>query len=252
MMCVNILSFGGGVNSVALMLWLIDHGIDFEAVYINHKCDWPETYEYIDYLKDKGYNITTVDVNVEGFDNLYEYCWNYKILPAIGKRRMCSYKFKYKQFNSYISRKYESNVTVFIGFTYDERRRVKRHKDESGYKYKYPFVDNRITRSGCIRIIREHGLKIPHRSNCFICPIQPKREWIELYTKHPNLFYKAVKLEERVNKHRKKRGLKEIYFRSDRRPLIELSNFSLNDVLPPLKQGGSPLENFCWCQQDAN
>jgi len=227
---MNILSFGGGVNSVALMLWLIDRGIDFEAVYINHKCDWPETYEYIDYLEDKVYNITKVNVNVEGFDNLYDYCWKHKILPAVGRRRLCSYKFKYEQFNRYILERYNDNaecVTVFIGYTYDEKKRVKIYKNKYGYKYKYPFVENKITRSGCIRIIREHGLKVPHRSNCYICSMQTKREWIELYSKHPDLFYNAVRLEERVNKHREKRGLKKVYLRSDRKPLKQLANSTI-------------------------
>jgi tRNA U34 2-thiouridine synthase MnmA/TrmU len=31
----NYLSFGGGVNSVAMMLLLLDEGIEFEAVYVN-------------------------------------------------------------------------------------------------------------------------------------------------------------------------------------------------------------------------
>jgi len=227
---MNILSFGGGVNSVALMLWLIDKGIDFEAVYINCGCDWPETREYIDYLEDKGFEITRVSVNVEGFDNLYDYCWEHRILPAIGKRRLCSYKFKYEQFSRYILERYNGDVediTVFIGFSYDEKKRVKRYKNESGYNYMYPLIDNRITRTGCIRIIREHRLKIPHRSNCYICPMQTKRELIELYLNHPKLFYKAVKLEDRVNEYREKKGLNKIYFRNDRKPLEELCCESL-------------------------
>ena len=46
----NYLSFGGGVNSVALMLWLIEHDIEFEAVFADHGGDYPETYEYVDML----------------------------------------------------------------------------------------------------------------------------------------------------------------------------------------------------------
>lgn len=32
----NYLSFGGGVNSVALYLLMEDMGIEFEAVFVNH------------------------------------------------------------------------------------------------------------------------------------------------------------------------------------------------------------------------
>jgi len=219
---MNVLSFGGGVNSVALMLWLYDKETEFESVYVDHKCDWPDTYEYMSYLEDKGYEITKVSVNVNGFDNLYDYCWERKILPVIGKRKICAYEFKYKQFSKYVSKKYGTDVNVLIGYSYDEKNRAKRRKSELGYKYLYPLIDNKITRTGCIRIIREHGLKIPHRSNCYICPMQTKKEWIELYSKHEKLFHKAVKLEKRVNKYREKKGLKKIYLRNDRKPLEEL------------------------------
>ena len=48
------LSHGMGVNSRALMLLLEDEGIEFENVFVNHGGDYPETYEYVIYLKDKG------------------------------------------------------------------------------------------------------------------------------------------------------------------------------------------------------
>lgn len=34
MIMKNYLSFGGGVNSVAMMLLLLDEGVEFEAVYV--------------------------------------------------------------------------------------------------------------------------------------------------------------------------------------------------------------------------
>ncbi|RLC23031.1 MAG: hypothetical protein DRH93_08360 [Deltaproteobacteria bacterium] len=54
----NYLSFGGGVNSVAMMLLLLDQKAEFEAIFVDHETDWPETYEYFDmfqkWLKDHG------------------------------------------------------------------------------------------------------------------------------------------------------------------------------------------------------
>jgi 3'-phosphoadenosine 5'-phosphosulfate sulfotransferase (PAPS reductase)/FAD synthetase len=55
------LSFGGGVNSVALGLWLMDHGIEAERVYADHGADWPETREYVQHLKERGLPITILD-----------------------------------------------------------------------------------------------------------------------------------------------------------------------------------------------
>ncbi len=46
------LSFGGGVNSTALMLYLLDRGEEFEAVYSDHQTDYPDTINYIHYLRE--------------------------------------------------------------------------------------------------------------------------------------------------------------------------------------------------------
>ena len=54
----NYLSFGGGVNSVAMMLLLLDEGVEFgpgkdaEALYV-WMPDWPETHEYLMMLEEK-------------------------------------------------------------------------------------------------------------------------------------------------------------------------------------------------------
>ena len=40
----SYLSYGGGVNSVALYIDLTLRGYDFEATFVDHGCDWPETY----------------------------------------------------------------------------------------------------------------------------------------------------------------------------------------------------------------
>lgn len=37
------LSYGGGVNSTALLLLMHDEGLDFEAVFVDHGTDYPQT-----------------------------------------------------------------------------------------------------------------------------------------------------------------------------------------------------------------
>ena len=49
------LSFGGGINSTALLLLLTDRGEEFETIFVNHDGDYPETYEYVDYLREHGF-----------------------------------------------------------------------------------------------------------------------------------------------------------------------------------------------------
>ena len=49
----NYLSFGGGVNSVALYLYLRDMGTEFEAVFVDHGGDYPGTYDYVKMFSEK-------------------------------------------------------------------------------------------------------------------------------------------------------------------------------------------------------
>ena len=57
-----------------------------------------------------------------------------------------------------------------------------------------------ITCQECIRIIREAKLFIPSKSSCFFCSFQRIAQWEELYRKHPNLYARAVKLEENADR----------------------------------------------------
>ena len=39
-----------------------------------------------------------------------------------------------------------------------------------------------------------------NRSGCYFCPFQTKKNWINLYKNHPDLFYKAKSYEDERNK----------------------------------------------------
>jgi len=86
----NYLSMGFGVNSVALYLLMQDLGMEFEAVFVNHGGDWPETYEYADYFIGTGRPVTVLKPKVRAksgreFEDLVEYFEYLK--GADGKRQ---------------------------------------------------------------------------------------------------------------------------------------------------------------------
>jgi len=64
------LSFGAGVNSVALYLLLQEKGIDFEAIFVNHETDLPEDFMMEKVRKEL--NIKTVEEEHE--QKLFEKC----------------------------------------------------------------------------------------------------------------------------------------------------------------------------------
>ena len=188
------LSFGGGVNSTALLLMLRDDPQydDVEAVFVNHGCDYPETYEYVDYLRKVGYAITEIRPDFRGFDDLYDYCIDARIVPT-RFMRWCTQNFKIKPLHDY----FETPCEVFIGIDADEERRAK-DSAVDGMTNRFQLIEQGIGRQGCIDIIEAHGLRVPPKSGCYICPFQRRSQWVELNQAHPELWCKAIGLE-RVN-----------------------------------------------------
>ena len=215
----NYLSFGGGVNSVALMLWLLDHNVEFEAVFADHGGDYPETYEYVDMLMDKGYEITilkpTKVIHGKTVD-LYGECYEYKTTPST-RFRWCTSKYKVIPIRDYVKRP----CFLFLGIAAEEAHRAKRNKEyEFGIIRDYPLIDHNINRQGCIEIIKAHGLPVPPKSGCFFCPFQKASEIRALYHRCDDLFDKALELEKRNVEYNKQKGKTQSgYLHISNRPL---------------------------------
>lgn len=194
----NYLSFGGGVNSVALHLLLLDQGVDFEAVFVDHGADWPETYEYLKifqtWLKKHGYKPVTVLKPKYG--DLYDYSLAYKMIPVIWPR-WCTRLFKIEPVQKYV----ETPCFMLLGIDYGEAKRAK-ISIKDGIEHRWPLIEAEIDRDGCKQIIEKHCLPLPMKSGCFFCPYQKVRQWKQLRRMHPNLFCKAEKLEKENIKYR--------------------------------------------------
>lgn len=185
----NYLSFGGGVNSVAMMLLLLDEGVEFEAVYV-WMPDWPETHEYLLMLEEKGYSITVIFPEVRHkFSNLIDFCETQKIIP-FRQRRWCTSDFKVATLQNY----FQKPCFVLLGIDAGEAHRAT-ISSHQGTENRYPLIERDIDRDGCIEIIKAHGLPIPAKSGCWICPFQRISEFKKLRREHPDLFCKAVDLE---------------------------------------------------------
>jgi len=207
------LSHGGGINSWALYLYLIEQGKipgeDFEAVFVNHGTDWPETYEYMQMMIDHGYPVTVIKpVNKYG-STVYERCLNRRIIPNRG-RRWCTKEYKVDVLTAY----YSCPCVELIAIDGGEAHRAERFVGKAGIEHEFPFVVAGIDRQGCIDIIKHHGLPIPMKSGCYICPFQTRQQWILLNEKHPELFHQAQVLEKLCNERRAAVGKQPIYFRN--------------------------------------
>jgi len=231
----NYLSFGGGVNSVAMHLLLINRGWEFESVFVDHGTDWPETYEYLEmfncWLQERDFEpVTILKPDVEGFDNLYDFCDLKSIIPSM-MFRWCTDKFKVSVLSNYYKKPCFNNLGIDFGESHRAKLNHKR-----GIENRFPLIEFRLDRVGCCLFIEDRGLPVPMKSGCFICPYQKNYQWKELRTIHPDLFCKAEQLENKVNSIRKEQNKKPIYLSGKPlRVVVEEDQYKIfkRDEYPP-------------------
>lgn len=231
----HILSYGGGLNSTALLVYLIKNSNDYPldlVIFADTGREFNHTYETVAYYQKycKQNNIEFVIVNSKHGD-IYDYYYNKKVTPNRMKRD-CTSKFKIEPIRTYIRSRYgkEEKFVFYIGIDFDEYHRM----SESDVKYiknEYPLVDMQIGRSECKNIIENEKLHVPEKSGCYFCPFTKKDNWINLIDHYPELFEDAVRLEENSKRFPEPvsllssiplRKIKEKYQRND---LMKLDTF---------------------------
>ena len=191
------IAYGGGVGSTALILKnisIVKKG-DLEVVFIDHKSDLPETYYYVKKIQD----FLDFDITIKESENLYDYCWQHKILPSI-HWRWCTDKFKIRPMKKYVGKDIPQ-----IGLSYDEKWRAKDF--EINGKAQYPLIKEEITKRKALLDFKD--VPIPCKSGCYFCPFQNKEQWRLLFFNHRDLFEKAVSLENRARERNPKIWLYE-------------------------------------------
>ena len=220
----HVLSFGGGVNSVALTVLLFQEGLPLdEAVFADTGGEVPETYEYLkvarEYLAAHGVPLKVVKKRGA---SLYDTAWRRRVFPsAIWRWSTRDYKV------TPIHRHYREiggHINQYLAIAWDEVERVKDSRVEYVTNL-HPLVDRRITRAGCVEIIERAGLPVPTRSSCYFCPFNSVDRWRWLHANHPALYAKAVALEEN-SKHFPSQRLTDQAFREQ----TEVSLRSLGEV----------------------
>ena len=192
-----MISFGGGVNSVAMTIMLVNEGWRGPIVFADTGGEHPETYCYLrtfgDWLKEREMEITTIGAEWRGkryAESLYDLCFSHGIIPLLAVR-WCSFEYKRNPLHAWAEA--HGITTQLIGISSDEPRRVR--------EMTYPLVERDINREECQRIIQRAGLPIPRKSGCFFCPGQRLDGWRDLFLHYPDLYERAAALERRASEH---------------------------------------------------
>ena len=206
-----ILSYGGGVNSTALMAILVKkkYPLD-EVVFADTGAERPETYGYLSYtrsfLRKHGFRLRVLK-SKNG--SLLDTCRKRKVIPSM-IWRWSTRDYKITPIYAYY-RSLQCHINQYVGIASDEIDRMK----DSSVDYVsniYPLVDLEMSRADCIRIIREARLPVPTKSGCFFCPFNTIQRWYDIYTNQRSLYIRAMRLEEQ-SKHFPKQRLTPLTLR---------------------------------------
>ena len=94
----------------------------------------------------------------------------------------------------------------YVAIRSDEGNRKGYVPTKPNIKAVFPFMEDGIERDDVMRILDEAGLNLPEyyewrtRSGCYFCFFQRKAEWVGLADKHPDLFQKAIAIEQKTLK----------------------------------------------------
>ena len=194
----NIISFGAGQNSTAMIILMKNEGIKIDGiVYAETGNEMPQTYLFLEEFKrwcdEKGLNFVVVQSKL---GTIKEYYMEKKIIPY-RMFRHCTHKFKVIPIGDYIKEKYgiKEKINMFMGITIEESKRAEKIRSRKQFTYEFPLIEQEIDREKCIEIIKNEGLSVPAKSGCYFCPFQSKKEWIKLYEHYPNLFDDTILFE---------------------------------------------------------
>jgi 3'-phosphoadenosine 5'-phosphosulfate sulfotransferase (PAPS reductase)/FAD synthetase len=217
---MNLVSFGGGTNSAALIIGMHKKQIPIDIIIFSDTGgERPETYEFIELFNTWLVSvrlppITFVQKTHHGFPyTLEEKLLHYQYLPNVAYGNgQCSVEFKIrpqeKHCNNYEKCKaiWErgEKVNKYIGYDAGEQRRVDKNKDkyaaDKKYMLHFPLIEWGWGRAECVTAIEGEGLPLPGKSSCFYCPNNNKEEIRRLWEKHPDLFDRAVAIEHNAKK----------------------------------------------------
>jgi len=249
---MRIISLGLGIQSTAMYLMSSLGQIDRAdyAIFADPGAELPDTYELWDYLNDwKKYNngIPLIMKKKSLYDDLIRGTnstgQSYASIPAFGEsggmvQRQCTREYKIavvvktvRELHGLKKRQRMKPTKMFLGISLDE---IQRMKESQLYNidYKYPLIEQRITRSDCVRFLEEHGFHNVKKSSCTFCPFHNNRNWKEIKRDYPEEWEKVIKvdrairdssnrgLDDKLYLHRTLVPIEEAYLQEDQEELF--------------------------------
>lgn len=196
----HICGISGGKDSSAMALFMRDKVPDMEYFFCDTGAELPETYDFLDKLEIVlGKKIERLNAR-KGFDHWFEV---YRGTLPSPQMRWCTTKMKIEPIEQWVG---TDEVISYIAIRADEAGRKGYVSSKKNIQARFPFIENDIDHAGVMRILAESGIGLPEyyewrtRSGCYFCFFQRKAEWVGLSERHPDLWEKAVAIEQKIMK----------------------------------------------------
>ncbi len=238
----SVISLGAGTQSTDLLLRGLRGAfgeVPSHAIFADTGNEPKGVYTYLEWLQkyvDKEYNFTIDVVSagniyqdalayLNGTRKRYEGVPYYTLDPKTGKkgilRRQCTGDYKIRPVRKHIRNILPTakKVSLWLGISYDEMQRMKQ-ANVKWITHRFPLIEKKIRRIDCIDNFKAHGLPVPVRSSCVVCPYHSDQYWLWIYENEKESFDAAVVLDEKIRDypsirdscfmHRSCRPLKEV------------------------------------------
>lgn len=210
---LEVISYGGGVQSTAMILMSIDGLLPKPdlVIFSNTGSELPSTYSTVDSIEElcQKHDIQFLRVSskihgVEEGISLHRHYLEREKAPFLPMVNIpsCTGHFKIYPVRRAIKSHPLLDTTIpkphantWLGITTDESHRV-RTSDVQWLANKFPLIEKDISRRMCVEYIKTN---YPHlnvsKSGCFCCPYSSPKNIIDLKVKHPDLFQIVVDME---------------------------------------------------------
>lgn len=214
---IRSVSYGGGVQSTALLVLAAQGRIDFDLFLFANVGDDSENPETLRYLSEvampfaEAHGIELVELRRilrDGTERtlLQEIMEQDRSIPIPARmgaggfgRKKCTERFKIAVVRRELRRRgasAKSPATVAIGISTDEIERAGAGeaidpRDPTRLR-SYPLLDLGLSRQDCRHLISDAGLPVPPKSSCYFCPLHDKEGWRRIRQHQPEQWEMAV------------------------------------------------------------
>ena len=228
----KILSYGGGLDSFAMLLTAIKRGelpdvvVFMDTGHPDDPGEWPGTYRHIDEVvrpicAQHGIEFVRIDHTnypVRGGTkgearSLFAWWEARHSMPMAGPGRQCTTIAKVERFEKWASDRWPGqDVEVWIGFeageedraakdpntgaTYKEPKRTKKGAKPRARRHnRFPLMEQGLCRCRCEALVRASGYPVPRKSACVFCPFATLGDWQTFARELPDQYARVVQME---------------------------------------------------------